>query len=534
MSVTMVSSNENALAPDSGTSKGKSYFNWDGMNKNGWFLFPIAFFLLVNFSVSPVKQLFFSRLIYFLFLISLFLFLGRFDLGKILRTVTAGISTIIFSYGILQKYLLFPLYLKNLNIDPDDNFYSLALITRIKSGRIFSIFELPTLYAIICAIFILFILHYLLRSSGKMRLFWLLLLALGTFNLLLSQSFGGVIYLTVGILFYLLLSGILKFKYLAPVIMVFSLFFFITVVLRFSEAKKLEPVTLRFSNWVQAYRVLDSSPAWGVGLGNYESTISYFTKPREAKSIYAHNFFLQFISETGVILPLFLLVFLVLMRKKLKPPAKDADGENENENENENVLYLSAFFILLAYNIIDIGFYFFAAGVAGAVVLSQLYRSPVVTPARNGFKLNLIVLILLSLLLITGNIADNYRKEGDFLLNQRSYTDAEGLYKKSTSLNPFNFKALCGCATTTFYTGRHRETEYYVEKILALYPDSSFAHFLKSKLQLEKGHIFKAFYHASKAYRKNVLNSHYGKWYVAMKKNLENMIQKVKGVKGVK
>jgi hypothetical protein len=93
-------------------------------------LIPTAFFLLLNITVSSVKILFFTRLAYFLFLVFLFLILRRFDLERILRTIVGGISAIIFSYGIIQKFLLFPIYLENLT--PQQDFYSRSMLIRIK------------------------------------------------------------------------------------------------------------------------------------------------------------------------------------------------------------------------------------------------------------------------------------------------------------------------------------------------------------------------------------------------------------------
>ena len=286
------------------------------MKKSGWLIVPAAFFFLINFSVSSVKILFLSRSVYFLFLVSLFFFLRKFNLDKILIPIVGGVSFIVFIYGIFQKFVLFPLYLRN--ITPGDNVYSQALIARIESGRIFSIFRLPTLYAIVCAVFIIFIFHYFLKSGTlKHRAAWASLLVLGLFNLVLTQSFGGMIYFCVGVVVYLLLSGILKLRHLAPILMIFTLFFSVTIALRYSEARKMEPVRLRVSNWRQAVRAIESSPFLGVGLGNYESEVSYFTRSDEAKSIYAHNFVLQFIAETGIFIPFFLLLLLIFSWKKV-------------------------------------------------------------------------------------------------------------------------------------------------------------------------------------------------------------------------
>jgi tetratricopeptide (TPR) repeat protein len=386
----------------------------------------------------------------------------------------------------------------------EDEVYSQAAIARIESGRIFSIFGLPTLYAIITS--------------------WAFLLVLGLFNLVLTQSFGGIIYLFAGFLVYLLLSGILKFKYLAPILMILCLFLSMTIAFRYSEAKKMEPVKLRLSNWKQAARAVNSSPFWGVGLGNYESTVSYFTRGPEAKSIYAHNFFLQFIAETGMIISFFLVLLLVLARKKLKP---------HNPREGEKVLYISVFFILLSYNLIDIGFYFFPAGLAGAAVLSQIY--PTYAEAQENkrkfpltFKLNLVILVFLCLLLAARALSDSYRMEADILQRKKQYIEAEANFKKSLVFNPWNFKSLIGCASMELRRKNLEEAEKYLDRALNLYPDFAFAHYLKSQIELVRGRLGSAFFHARQAHRKHRVNAVYRNLYRALENSLGKHLKQVK------
>lgn len=477
------------------------------MKKSSWMIVPAAFFFLFNFSISSYKTLFFLRLIYFLFLIFLFFFLRRFNLKRILIPIVGGISLILFVYGILQKFILFPYYLRNLG--NENNFYSQAFKTRLETGRVFSLFTLPSLYAIICAVLILFIFHYFLKSK-KNKIFWAILLILGIINIVLTQSFGGILYLSIGVSIYLFLSRILSFKYFAPVIMVLFLFFFIVTGLRYSEAKELEPVKLRFSNWKQAYRAIKSSPVLGIGLGNYESKISYFTLPGEAKSVYAHNFFLQFISEVGIIISFFILLILFLSIKRLKP-----------ENYKEKVLYISAFIIMLVYNLIDIGFYFFSAGIITVVLVSQIYEKK-----NEKYKLNLGIFILLSIFLMVQTFSDNYQKKASFLLSQKSFEEAEVFYKKSLKINPFNFKSLTGLGNINLVKNKYLESEKYLDRSLKLYPDSAFANYLKSRLDFKKEHFLNSLYRASLAFNKNRLNLEYKRWYEFIKNNTQIELSK--------
>jgi len=486
------------------------------MKKSGWLTLPAAFFLLINFLISNVKLLFLNRLIYFLFLTFLFLILRKSSLKNILPPIVAGVSIILFTYGIVQKFFLFPYYLKN--ISPEENFYTQAFIIRIKSSRIFSLFTLPTLYAIICTVLIIFILNYFITSENKRNKFaWALLLLTGLFNLILTQSFGGILYLSLGILIYLLIARILQIKYLAPVLMVLFLFLSITIALRFSEAKEFEPVKLRFSNWKQAARMLKTSPFWGVGLGNYESKISYHTLSSEAKSIYAHNFILQFIAETGIIIPLFLLLFLFISRKKLKP----------DDLESKNV-YISIFLVILFYNFIDIGFYFFSAGLAGVIALSQIYPKKQEKEVlwKNPLMIfNINIFIIISLIMISQNISDGYRKSADFFEAQKNYQIADQYYEKSLKFNPWNYNSLVKDAQIIFNRDQIDRAEKKLDLALNLYPDLAPANFLKSRIELKRRRPFRAYYYAATAHNKNKLNSHYQNLYRLLRKGLEKIIE---------
>lgn len=481
------------------------------MKKSSWYIIPAAFFLLINFSVSSVKIFFIWRFVYFLFFLALFFFLKKFDLSGIIRFSIGGASFIIFVYGIVQKFFLFPLYLRTLK--PGNAFYSQALISRIESGRVFSIFSLPALYAIICSVFIIFILHYLLRSRHK--IFWMFLLLMGLTNLILTQSFGGLLYLSVGVLIYLFMSGIVKLRFLAPVVMAISLFFFIVAGLRFAEVKRLEPLKLRITNWNQAIRVIRSNPFWGVGLGNYQSEISTHILSGESRSIYAHNFFLQFLGETGTLISLLILLSLVFLKKKIIPP----DRENRG-------LFVSAFFIILIYNLLDIGFYFFSSALAAVVILSQMYRDreETIAPTKAVSKFNLGALMGLGLVLVLGTVSDGFQKKGDFQFHQEDFSRSGESYRKSLFFNPWNHRALVGVALIAFNREHFVECERYLMRLFSMYPGSAFANHLMSKLQYNRQRFLLSFYYASHAFGKDRLNPQYAGWCSLIKEHLQERI----------
>ncbi len=388
---------------------------------------------------------------------------------------------------------------------------SKAMRERVESGRIFSIFTLPTLYTFICAVLLLAIFHYLINSKGNgAKIFWIILFLTGIFNLVLTQSFAGILYLLVGFPVYLYLSGRSSLKLLIPLLMTLSVFLFIIIGLRFSEAKKLDPVKLRISNWNQAARMIEARPLFGNGLGNYESKISMFTLPGEARSIYSHNFILQITAEGGLVFILLVLSLIILLRKKLIP-----------EFNKENALYISILFIILLYNLIDIGLYFFSASLLLALVLSQLYRRKAPLP-----KITVFVTLILMIPQLFIFISSGVRKTGSFHLNFNRISKAEGYFLKSLRFNKFNHKSLLGLAKTSYAAGDINKSNKYLKKVIALNGLTPYAHFLRSRILYMKKKYLTSFYHAGKAISLNKRNSEYKSWYDFLNDNLSKDLSK--------
>jgi tetratricopeptide (TPR) repeat protein len=489
--------------------------------KSGWKFIPAAFFLLLNFSVSEVKYLFFIRLVYFLFLFFLTNFLSRFRLQKILAPLSGGIALIVFIYGIIQKFYLFPWILGQKGWDT--SLYSQALRARVASGRIFTIFPLPTLYAMVCGVLLIFIIHYLIHAHGWQRVFWTVLLLLGGLNLFLTQSFGGIIFFTVGVLFYLFVSGVFKIKYFAPLLMVLALFFFMVVAMRFSEARELKPAKLRFANWLQAGRVIAAAPMLGMGLGNYETAVPPYVYPGEPASIYAHNFFLQMTAEIGIPWMLFILLLVMPWIKK----------NYKIFLQRENALFTALCILILFFNLFDVGNYFFAAGVCFAIAFSQIFtfagqtRRPYLWPT-----------VVLAVVLLVNEISVNRQQTADLMLIRGEYTKAEYYYLQALRINPFSYQALLGRAAIAQkkadpagaaqifrpQSGRIQfvcpaGTERIYRKILAIYPGQPYANYMFSQSAYRRGAYLTAMVHAQKAVAANKQNKEYQRWHEYIKTN---------------
>lgn len=457
---------------------------------------------MLNFAASEVHYLFFLRLAYFSFIFFLILLLRRFRLHDILAPLSAGIALIVFVYGFFQKFYLFPWILGQ--ADWQRSVFSEAFRAKVVSGRIFAIFSLPTLYAAVCGLLLLCIVHYFILSAGWKRIFWGVLFLLGAGNLFLTQSFGGIIFFAVSLLVYLLVSGIFKIKYLAPLLMVVALFFFTVVTMRFSEARELKPAKLRFSNWQQAGRVIASAPLLGVGLGNYETAVPAHILPGEPASIYAHNFFLQAAAETGV--PgLFLLLLLAVPWLKNNFAAIC---------RRDHALYVALTVLILFFNLFDVGNYFFAAGIAFAVAFSQLVACP--GRPRRGIVW---LLLFLAAALLANEVSVDRQRAADIEFARAEDVRAERLYRKALQINPWSYRALLGRAAIAQRKGDQAGAGRIYDQVLAVYPGQAFANFMASQAAFRRGAYLSAMTLARRAAQANKKNKAYQRWHESLKAN---------------
>ncbi|HDP93808.1 MAG TPA: hypothetical protein ENN40_00420 [Candidatus Aminicenantes bacterium] len=465
------------------------------MPKSGWYLLvPAAFFFILNLSLAGTVPAVVLAAGHFTLLVLLFLFFRTVELNRVLPLVVATVSGLLFVYGILQKTLLFPRYLEWIQEGTDE--FSRTIAIRIQSGRIFAIFTLPTLYAIVCAVLIIYILHFLIRKNGMARLGWAMLLLAGVINLLLTQSFGGVIYLAAGTLAYLFFCGILTPRVLAPALMAIFLFLFVITGLRFSEAQRLDPARLRLSNWQQATRLVTQNPWFGIGLGNYASEVSTVTQPNEARSIYAHNALLQEVAETGLLFNLFLIMLLWRYRRRLRPVSVRLSAP-----------HLAVLVVLAIYNLIDIGVYFFAAGFLLIIALSQVYRRHTAPATR----LLLPILPLAAMLLATA-ISRDALQEGRILFSRQQSPQAADAFSTSLKWNPWNAAAHLGAAQVHMLNHHLDAAANAASRALEIQPGAPYGHFLLSHVRLDQERFQDALYHAERAVQRRPDHVPYARW----------------------
>lgn len=467
-------------------------------SRGGWILFPAALLLGANFRAALSGGLFFQQAVYFLFFACLFLFLRRRPPLSLLPLLTALLAALLFGYGLIQKFLLFPLYLADL--PPAGNFYADALRIRLQTGRVFSIFALPTLFGAVCAFLLLFIVHYALAARGRRLAGWLVLALAGLLCLLFSQSFGAILYLAAGLLAYFLLTGRLQMRRLAPLLAGLALVFFLVTALRYKEASRLEPLNLRLANWRQAVRLVAERPLAGWGLGNYQAAVPPVVAKNEPASIYAHNLPLQLLAETGA--PLFLLILLGAWAG-LRARAPDLRSP-------ENALWTSGLVVVGAYSLLDIGLYFFPAGLAAVFCLAALCRRP---PAESREWPVISAILLSGLLLLVFFISANLRREADLALSLDQSDIAAARYRLALRLDPLQYRALAGWAAIAEKRADYARQTELLQRLLKIQPNYAYAHFSLSRLEERAGRPAAALYHAAAAAANNQKNKLYREWH---------------------
>jgi tetratricopeptide (TPR) repeat protein len=291
--------------------------------------------------------------------------------------------------------------------------------------------------------------------------------------------------------------------------MVLSLIFFIITGLRFSEAKALKPLKLRMTNWAQASRIIQVNPIVGIGLGNYEIQVPAFTRAGESQSIFAHNFFLQWIAETGILFSLLLLILLfVMMKKTIKEFFR-----------RENIIFSAIVLAVLLYNLIDIGIYLTGAGIAITIALSQIYWSD-----KKKFRLPLLLITPLLLFMMVNFFADNAQKKADINLSQNNSLAAERLYKKCLTINPQSYRSLMGLALIANSRREFDNAENYLRRVLVLHPGYGYANHLLSRLMIQKVRYMDALYHAEISKVKNPFNPAYKRWHEHIKTTINRQL----------
>jgi hypothetical protein len=176
------------------------------------------------------------------------------------------------------------------------------ILERLESGRIFARFPLPTAYAGFLAMALPISVGAALsgrRPARRAVLLWALLALLAA-NLALTFSAGAMLALA--------LTGAAAVAagrtrrvtgWLVLAALALALAWGVAAA-RSEEWRSASPVALRLANWQAALEMWKESPFLGKGFGGYGLEYPRFRRPGMNETLYAHNTYLQHLTEGGL------------------------------------------------------------------------------------------------------------------------------------------------------------------------------------------------------------------------------------------
>lgn len=162
--------------------------------------------------------------------------------------------------------------------------------------------------------------------------------------LLLTKSLGGLLSVLTGLTLYLYLRGNLKKKgvlFLEGLLIIIGLVWISRTAFQKTHAQPIFSAVIRLNYWRDTLEIIKLHPWAGLGLGNFNLI----------QSRYAHNSYLQLISEAGILgIISFLWLVIVILKSALKKI-------KESSYKIQAVSLLTANIVFLAHNCVDFTFF---------------------------------------------------------------------------------------------------------------------------------------------------------------------------------
>ncbi len=391
-------------------------------------------------------------------------------------------------YGFYQKILLF----SSDNLIPKEALKGLSFLTqariieRLKEERVFSFFPLPTSFCSFLSVISLISIGLGIYSKDlKTKFFYFIVSFLSLILMVFTKSFGGIAGFFAGFFLFLFIMGKKDIKILIILAIIAISIISVVIYLRLDTLTTKNPVTLRLLNWNLALKVISFHPFFGVGLNNYLSFSLSLAKERVESSRYAHNFFLQFTAETGVLCTILLLILLInwtLSRVK------------DIKNEPVEASLWGAFVSILFYNMVDIGIYFESFGFLFLIIISSLSKREELLKEIKGRNVLLFSLLILCLLLfpIWTYFTEELIQSAGFELKD-DISKAEKKLIFAMKINPFHPRIYSYLSFVESRKGNFPLSLEYLEKSISLYPFSHSLYFERGIILLKLGESFKAY-----------------------------------------
>ena len=326
-------------------------------------------------SVDSYRSLEFMTLLWAYYcLLGFFMYSGE-GLLKPTAATIVGLSAIVSLYGLYQYFFGFDQLYQFIAYSGSNDVVKVPALDRVATRRVFSTLALPgTLWG-----FLVIALPFHAVLWRRNRVLDVLLTASAALLLttgFLTRSFGflvGLLIVVVGWLF--LQHRRIVWNRLSIVLMLLAIVGGTFYSARQEFIESSNPLSLRFLNWVSAWHIFAANPA-GTGLNTYGVAYPHYMLPGANETQYAHNTFLQFLSELGYPAVLAGVALLVFLAGRGRPNLSD---------KSTGYVFL-ALIAWLLHNAIDINVYFGSLGVVGAVTIGLLCSGNVIghiAPARS-------------------------------------------------------------------------------------------------------------------------------------------------------
>lgn len=259
--------------------------------------------------------------------------------------------------------------------------------------------------------------------------------------------------------------------------------------------------------WKTSLRMWLNNPIWGAGPGAFgEAYPGYRSTLWDQNSLYAHNWFLEMLSERGVAGAGGFLLWLLLLGRRVRA---------KNDVRASSLWFGIAAFLI--YNLLHIGFSFpavawtfwFLGGMLWAMTAEGEETDGPLLPRR--FRPVLIVgpaavLILVGSFGLRVFRADQYAMRARYLLTKGDMVEAEQLVKRGLAWNPREPELYALQSQILTKSGRSAEADVSAQTAIRYFPTSADSHVLAGDIKLELGQPAAAMEHFAQAGRLMPLN----------------------------
>ncbi len=258
--------------------------------------------------------------------------------------------------------------------------------------------------------------------------------------LLLGRSWWAGFSLAIGFMYYY--KDVIKAAYFKRrstfLIFAFLSLFACGVVLFFKFSlyqKHGYPDSNRIAWWIAALKMAVQHPLIGVGLGAYSTAYPYFHAGKGLNSLYAHNFPLQLLSETGLLGIAALLWLVRVISRRMQP----------------HRVYSATLITVFSYSLIHINMEYFLNKIMFlflVVPLIKLDKTDWKIQPGRWMVTGALGLVLLVPSWIVPWIASTHLVEGARYEESGEWSSARGSYQKATELDRAYGDAYAGLAGT--------------------------------------------------------------------------------------